>query len=765
MTRILVAQIAGTAVLALNACGGGGGSTSQNVATHFVVTAPGTAKIGSGFSFTVTALDSENNPATTYSGTVRFTSTDGRAVLPVSVGLPGSGMFGATLETAGPQTITATDVLNTTITGTSSSINVGGVPPTIHFSVIAPPAAAAGTAFNFTVTALDASNNLVGYSGTVHFTSTDGQAVLPSNSTLAIIGSRTFAATLNTAGTQTVTATDTVTASITGTSNSMNVNPLGVLTITSGLPPGGTVGATYGGYNPCPGGNPPDFRGFQFTASGGTAPYSWSAGGLPPGLTINGPFCAGTIATGAIGGTPTAPGSFQVSVAVTDSGSPKATARATYSIVISAAQTPAISTTPSPSAGAANKPYSFTFKATGGLPPHTWSQMGALPAGLAFDDRGVLSGKPKAAGSFPITVNVQDSDGRSAIPKEFEIHVFLHGFGATANMETARAWHTATLLNDGKLLVTGGLDTNGKPISAAELYDPATKDFSRTGSMGIARAEHTATLLKDGTVLVTGGIDATGNALTTAELYDPATGNFSRTSRMASARFHHTATLLKDGKVLVTGGSGDPGNKLLTAELFDPVTVTFSPTANMETARFHHTATLLSNGKVLLTGGTDANGNALATAELFDPATASFSPTSFMETARLHHTATLLSNGKVLLTGGTDANGNALATTELFDPATASFSPTGIMETARTGHVAVLLNDRTVLVTGGTDDNGNLLANAELFDFAEGTFTPTGSMQTARFAHTATLLTSGGVLVTGGGQSNGNVDTSAELYQ
>jgi hypothetical protein len=98
-----------------------------------------------------------------------------------------------------------------------------GLSVATHFSVIAPANASAGTAFNFTVTALDASNNVVAtYSGTVHFTTLD-KAVLPANSTLAN-GTRTFSATLKTAGGQTITATDTVMASIAGTSNLITVS-------------------------------------------------------------------------------------------------------------------------------------------------------------------------------------------------------------------------------------------------------------------------------------------------------------------------------------------------------------------------------------------------------------------------------------------------------------------------------------------------------------------------------------------------------------
>jgi hypothetical protein len=192
-------------------------------ATHFAITGPATATAGTAFNFMVTALDASNNIVTSYSGTAHFTSTDGQAVLPANSMLAnGTATVSATLKTGGSQTITATDTVTASITGTSNSINVKAA--ATHFSVTGPATATAGTAFNFVVTALDASNNIVtSYSGTEHFTSTDGQAVLPASSMLAN-GTATFSATLKTGGSQTITATDTVTASITGVSNSISVS-------------------------------------------------------------------------------------------------------------------------------------------------------------------------------------------------------------------------------------------------------------------------------------------------------------------------------------------------------------------------------------------------------------------------------------------------------------------------------------------------------------------------------------------------------------
>src|SRR5260221_4553501 len=181
-------------------------------------------------SLTVTALVARYATATSYSGTVHFTSSDGAAVLPADATLvSGVGTFSATLKTAGNQTITATDTVTASITGTSNTIAVSAAAAT-HFTVSAPAVATTGVAFSFTVTAQDQFNNTAtAYAGTVHFTSTDGAAVLPANSTL-VSGLGTFSATLNTAGSRTITATDTVTASITGTSGAIVVSGAGVAT-------------------------------------------------------------------------------------------------------------------------------------------------------------------------------------------------------------------------------------------------------------------------------------------------------------------------------------------------------------------------------------------------------------------------------------------------------------------------------------------------------------------------------------------------------
>jgi len=357
---------------------------------------------------------------------------------------------------------------------------------------------------------------------------------------------------------------------------------------------------------------------------------------------------------------------------------------------------------------------------------------------------------------------------------------FAHSFTATGHMEFARNGHTATLLPNGQVLVTGGQNAS-ETLATAELYLSLSGTFTRAGNMVAARFGHTATLLSDGRVLITGGTNASGT-LATAELYHPATGTFTRTGNMISARVGHTATLLSNGKVLVAGGG------TATAELFDPSTGQFTAVGNMSTSRTGHTAIRLANGEILVAGGTAKTSffDGTTIGELFNPATGKFTKTVNGATNAVHLTGTLLGSGKVLIAGGAVpgvfcgfcgpplvSNANAF----LFSGATASFTKTGGMSQSSASHTATLLIGGEVLVTGGSQIRvsfcrsgcpvtfGGPLANAEVYNPASGTFSLTSTMTTARTAHTATLLGNGRVLVAGGQDANRNALASAELYE
>ncbi len=318
-------------------------------------------------------------------------------------------------------------------------------------------------------------------------------------------------------------------------------------------------------------------------------------------------------------------------------------------------------------------------------------------------------------------------------------------FTATGSMSTARADQTASVLSNGKVLITGGVNTGY--LSSAELYDPATGVFTLTGSMSIARARQTASVLSNGKVLITGGVSTDGLASSSAEYYDLATGVFTATGSMSTARYGQTASVLSNGKVLITGGNGNTSGRVNSAELYDPATGVFTATGSMSTARWMQTASVLSNGKVLITGG-NSNTSDLSSAELYDPATGVFTLTGSMSTARVGQTASVLSNGKVLIIGGD--SGPRLSSTELYDPATGVFTLTGSMNTARSGQTASVLSSGKVLITGGSGLNGDLLSSTEVYDPATEVFTQTDPMGTARSQQTASVLSSGKVLITGG---------------
>jgi hypothetical protein len=333
-------------------------------------------------------------------------------------------------------------------------------------------------------------------------------------------------------------------------------------------------------------------------------------------------------------------------------------------------------------------------------------------------------------------------------------------------MTTGRAYHTATLLEDGRVLLTGGdlRDMIEVPASA-ELYDPATGAFVATGSMATKhRMDHTAIRLADGRVLLVGGIMVGWDPLW-REIWDPATGRFTTPGARdpgASADGPHVmaAGPLADGRVLVhrttTSATrfetGRPWNTL-SAELLDPATGALTETGALVSDPKYATATLLRDGRVLVVGGAPK-------ALVYDPATGEFTATGIVSDPVGPLAAVTLLDGRVLILGD--------ETSDIYDPATGSIVPTNSMTHSRTRFApvqefaAVLLADGRVLVTGG-----DRLGTAELYDPATGTFSLTGSMAVPRYGHTATLLGDGTVLIAGGASRPGLLEAglaSAELF-
>lgn len=333
-------------------------------------------------------------------------------------------------------------------------------------------------------------------------------------------------------------------------------------------------------------------------------------------------------------------------------------------------------------------------------------------------------------------------------------------------MNAPRYFHTATLLDNGKVLVVGGY-TGSVALNTADLYDPVSGTWTAAHEMATGRYAHTATKLSTGKVLVLGGNDGT-NPFTSAELYDPSVDSWSSVAvpPMPTARSFHTATRLNNGLILVVGGAIAGGQVTGNTELYDPINNSWTALGAipaLPTGRYLHTATLLpSNGKVLIAGGYDGF-NPLNLPKLFDPTTNSWSNAGSMSSVRAYHTATLLQNGKVLVVGGEiGAGGPATASVDSYDPATNSWSGAHALLTGRYLHSATLMAGGKVMIAGGYTTTAT--NSVEIYDSVIDDWVAAGTMASLRFAHATTVLGSGAVLATGGISSGGTLDT-AELYR
>jgi hypothetical protein len=302
----------------------------------------------------------------------------------------------------------------------------------------------------------------------------------------------------------------------------------------------------------------------------------------------------------------------------------------------------------------------------------------------------------------------------------------------TGDLIHARSAHTATLLPNGTVLVTGGSDNNNV-LAGCEIYTPDANppygNWRDSGTpMQTPRKWHTATRLNNGDVLVVGGLNNSYNDLGSAEIYRVNAGAgenpWSPTNGgLNTPRDSHTATLLPNGDVLIAGGYGQTG-PLSSAEIYDHVTQTFSPLdATLNQARYSHTATLLPDGTVLIAGGSDdANGIAgfLDSTEIYTPDQHAFSlSSSSLNVARFYHTATLLPDGNVLATGGlaSDLQGGKLSGMEIFHTGTGKWEMSSeTLTDVRYSHTATLLPNNKLLVAGGYGRYGNVLGSAELYD-------------------------------------------------
>jgi hypothetical protein len=323
--------------------------------------------------------------------------------------------------------------------------------------------------------------------------------------------------------------------------------------------------------------------------------------------------------------------------------------------------------------------------------------------------------------------------------------------------------HAAVRLGDGRVLIMGGtIPFTGQcgmacidPATASvEIYDPRTGKFSPAGSLAEPRTVGQALLLNDGRVLVSGGNGQYGGDVRTIELYDPAKKTsvaVKLPTSVAQLPASPTVVLLADGKVLIAGGSYDDNNTTSKVTvIFDPASGAFSKGPLMAEPRQRAMATLLDDGRVLIVGGDyyqGYNGYMNKNAELIDPSHPLSGSTLFLSESPA--TSTLLSDGRVLVTElrPYDTGRAAEAFSEVFDPRTDSFTAAGPRSKPGGGSAAVRIQDGRVLFLGGFD---SATGTVEAFDPDSGTFQviATGFPRINGFS--ATLLDDGQILIAGG---------------
>jgi hypothetical protein len=379
-------------------------------------------------------------------------------------------------------------------------------------------------------------------------------------------------------GTPLASGTSNFTAQVTDSSGAKATMPLSIviappqLIITTSSLPSGTAGTAYQQ---------------TLTASGGTGGYSWAVtvGALPSGLSLS--------AAGSITGTPTAAGTSNFTVQVTDSASER-TAGA-FAITINPALT--VTTASALATGSAAAPYSQTFTALGGVPPYRWAISGTLPAGLSLaPTTGVLSGTPTQVGVFPITVQVTDS-AVSRATANYSLQIVSGLAIATPPVlpsATMGAPYSTTLQAAGgtspyQWAVTAGSLPGGLSFSGAgQIGGTATSSGAFTFTAQVTDANSNRAT-KQFTLAVAAGISITSASLPTGATQAPYAQTLTATGGTAPYSWSVTAGALPNGLTLQVPTGALTGTPTVAGVFTFTVTVT---DANSVTAQKQFTLSI-----------------------------------------------------------------------------------------------------------------------------------------------------------------------------
>ncbi len=279
------------------------------------------------------------------------------------------------------------------------------------------------------------------------------------------------------------------------------------------------------------------------------------------------------------------------------------------------------------------------------------------------------------------------------------------------DMSTPRAGHSATLLNDGRVLLIGGYSGEGRPaLATAEVFDPVSNQITAVGSLSVGRADHTATVMPDGEVLIAGGTDGSGVAFATTEIFSPRDNRFRAGPVLTAPRAGHAA-VLTDGRLVLIGGTADFVSALATTDVLE--SGVWSPGPRLIVRRLKHAATVLPDRTVLVIGGAiDSEGRErLSSTEILDidEDSSMLGPELSEGQYKLDGAVTALPDGQVVIAGGQRL--------DVFDPETRQISTLKAAPVpSRSFITASLIAAHTVLVAGGYDSNISPTDQARVID-------------------------------------------------
>lgn len=341
-------------------------------------------------------------------------------------------------------------------------------------------------------------------------------------------------------------------------------------------------------------------------------------------------------------------------------------------------------------------------------------------------------------------------------------------------MQIGRRDFQATVLKDGRVLVTGGSNSDEFPEAHAEIYDPVTNTWSGAGDMHEARYKHTATLLLDGRVLVAGGSTKEDYA-TKSEIYDPVTNAWSIAPRMNFRRFDAKAVLLKNGTVLVAGGDGETfleKNRIVeSTEVYDPLTNQWTTKGSMSNERVRYLLLLLNDGRVMAYGGHHSSKyntgmrflERQSSFDIYNPIIGNWTNPQVSKIARAAHSANVLPDGRVLLAGGRTFLNRGISDVEFYNPIENKIEVAPSMIDSRYEHHALNLPSGKIMVFGGYTKEFNGTTHTEFFNPNTKSWSVAPSTNETRTDSSAVQLRDGRLMVIGGFEAR-KAKFSAEIY-